>query len=607
MRSCLAIVLLVLLAQASARATDESKNEAEAQFERPTIKEYTLEELLGEDNVTGIAALQAANEKRDKITEAGSATTVVKKGARILGGTTVTSGQHSYNVIVGALPYSGNVIYCGGALLSPQWVLTAAQCVAGASLIVVYAGAVSISQQTIVLKNARATIHPGFVRNFALNDIALLKTATPYTLGSTISTIRLSTASVASVENAQLRTFGFGAENNDLALGGTLKYVDMSNLKKSTCLTLTADFYVAYPGNTGCLSTSVATKGWCYGDTGSPVVYTNDGDSTTKVYGINSQYLGCSSAYPSSYTLAADQSKNESEKVEDQFEESGIKEYTLEELLGEDNVTGIAALEAANEKREKIKEEESATTVVKDGARILGGTAVTEGQHAYNVLVVTVPFSGSDITCGGALLSTQWVLTAAQCVAGASSITVFAGAVSTPADSGTSKSATAKIHPKFVRNFALNDIALLKTATAYTLGSTISTIKLSTASTGTMENAQLRTFGFGPENNDAAIGETLNFVDMSNVKKATCLSLTADFFVVYPANTGCLSTSIATKGWCFGDTGSPVVYINEEDSSTKIYGINSQFLGCSSSYPSSYTLVGPYIAWIKATTKLIVT
>ncbi|XP_065336965.1 brachyurin-like isoform X2 [Cloeon dipterum] len=304
--------------------------------------------------------------------------------------------------------------------------------------------------------------------------------------------------------------------------------------------------------------------------------------------------------------LATNQSKNETEKVEGQFEESGIKEYTLEELLGEDN--GIAALEAANEKREKMKEEESsATTVASSSGRILGGTAVTEGQHAYNVLVVTVPYSGSDITCGGALLSTQWVLTAAQCVAGASSITVYAGAVGTPVDSGTSKSATAKIHPKFVRNFALNDIALLKTATPYTLGSLISTIKLSTAGTGSMENAQLRTFGFGPENNDAAIGETLNFVDMSNVKKATCLSLTADFFVVYPANTGCLSTAVATKGWCFGDTGSPVVYTNDGDSSTKVYGVNSQFLGCSSSYPSSYTLVGPYIAWIKATTKLTVT
>ncbi|XP_065336640.1 brachyurin-like [Cloeon dipterum] len=301
MGSFLAIVFLVLLAQAAARATNESKNEAEAQFERPAIKEYTLEELLGEDN--GIAALEAANEKRNKFGEKGSETTVVKEGARILGGSSVTEGEHSYNVFVGAAPYSGNAIYCGGALLSPQWVLTAAQCVAGATEIVVFAGAVSMPQDMGILKNARATIHPGFVRNFAVNDIALLKTATPYTLSSTISTIRLSTESVGSVENAQLRTFGFGPEDNSAAIATSLNYVDMANLKKSTCLTLTTDFYVAYPANTGCLSTSVATKGWCYGDTGSPVVYTNDGDSTTKVYGVNSQYLGCSSAYPSSYTL----------------------------------------------------------------------------------------------------------------------------------------------------------------------------------------------------------------------------------------------------------------------------------------------------------------
>ncbi|XP_065336638.1 brachyurin-like [Cloeon dipterum] len=321
---------------------------------------------------------------------------------------------------------------------------------------------------------------------------------------------------------------------------------------------------------------------------------------------------------------ATDESKNEAEKVEGQFERPAIKEYTLEELLGEDNgikksasleswiqnietVTGIAALEAANEKRNKFGEKGSATTVVKEGARILGGSSVTEGQHSYNVLVVTSPYSGSTIYCGGALLTPQWVITAAQCVAGASTIKVYAGAVSMPVDAGTAKDATARIHPNFVRNFALNDIALLKTATPYTLSSTISTIRLSTESVGSVENAQLRTFGFGPEDNGAAIGTSLKYVDMSNLKKSTCLTLTADFYVAYPGNTGCLSTSVATKGWCYGDTGAPVVYTNDGDSTTKLYGVNSQFLGCSSAYPSSYTLVRPYLNWIRSTTLLTLT
>ncbi|XP_065336642.1 trypsin I-P1-like [Cloeon dipterum] len=237
--------------------------------------------------------------------------------------------------------------------------------------------------------------------------------------------------------------------------------------------------------------------------------------------------------------------------------------------------------------------------------RILGGDPLPLGEHSYNVAVVTVPLSGNTIVCGGALLSTGWALTAAQCVAG-SALTVVAADVSS-GGVGQVTFGTPFVHPKFVRNFLLNDIALVRMAPTIRLGAFSSTIKLSTESVINMDGVQLRTFGAGLNDNTQdpdATGLPLQFVDMTNVKKSECLSQTASFFVAYPRNTGCLGTAGGTKGFCYNEAGSPVVHIDEAEGTNTLYGLTSLTLGCPSQYPSAYTLVQPYITWIKMTTNL---
>ncbi|XP_065336641.1 brachyurin-like [Cloeon dipterum] len=278
------------------------------------------------------------------------------------------------------------------------------------------------------------------------------------------------------------------------------------------------------------------------------------------------------------------------------------KEYTLEELLGEDNVTAIEALLEADKKRHNSTQALAAALAAAGSKsaevvnRILGGDLVVPGEQTFNAFLVTVPVSGPARICGGALLSAQWVLTAAQCVAGSALIQVVAGP--------STSVGVPFVHPKFVLNFLLNDIALVKLATPTTLGAFASTIRLSTATTTSMDNVQLRTFGIGASDNTIGVSGPLQFVDMTNVKKSECLSQTASFFVAYPTNTGCLSTAGGTKGFCSSDAGSPVVHIDEAEGTTTLYGLNSLSLGCPSQYPSAYTLVQPYITWIKLTTNL---
>ncbi|CAB3380457.1 Hypothetical predicted protein [Cloeon dipterum] len=247
-------------------------------------------------------------------------------------------------------------------------------------------------------------------------------------------------------------------------------------------------------------------------------------------------------------------------------------------------------------------------------ARLLGGTDVALGinvQFFFNVLVEGVSILGTQNKyCGGAILSKFWVLTAAQCVVGVDPVRVYAGSAIDPLNTVTPIDAVFRYpHEKFVRNTLLNDIAVIKLVKPLALGGTISTIRLSTVSIHTLGGVSFRTYGWGPPDDSTTlpVPPILKFIEMKNFKKSDCLEKLQGSFLVYPPSAGCLSTSEGTKGICFADAGGPVTYIDEIEDSERVVGINSYSLDCPSLYPSSYTIVLPYLKWIKKTTRLTFT
>ncbi|XP_065331686.1 brachyurin-like [Cloeon dipterum] len=313
-----------------------------------------------------------------------------------------------------------------------------------------------------------------------------------------------------------------------------------------------------------------------------------------------------------------------STKIDVNTSEFADTKYSLEELLKDDNDTDIESLLTA-EMNESFSESTNGESVIISAkpttanpgfngtvrsGKILGGTAVTAGQNSYNVFVegTTASATGTSKFCGGAILSVSWVVTAAQCVATAATIIVYSGVLEDPVGTGTKTSALPYIHPGFKRNFLLNDIALLRLLTPLAISSTTGVIRIHSSSISGFDNVAARTFGYGPSDDSQALASTatdivLKFVDLNIVKKASCISQTDETYVAYPGNTGCLSTSLATKGICFADAGGPVVYTTDADGTDKLIGINSLYLGCPSSYPSSFTLIHPFIGWIKSITK----
>lgn len=130
-------------------------------------------------------ALQEANPNYDAIRLAHPS-----RPNRILNGD--IAGPTQYPYIVGVMLHfnTGNS-WCGGSLISRNFVLTAANCVHIVPSSSVLLGASNINEVEEVIRVATARIHPQYSNEDALNDIATLELSRPVDLSATIALVRL--------------------------------------------------------------------------------------------------------------------------------------------------------------------------------------------------------------------------------------------------------------------------------------------------------------------------------------------------------------------------------------------------------------------------------
>ncbi|XP_037958777.1 serine protease 1-like [Teleopsis dalmanni] len=232
--------------------------------------------------------------------------------------------------------------------------------------------------------------------------------------------------------------------------------------------------------------------------------------------------------------------------------------------------------------------------------RITNGNTASVGQFPYQVGLSLKVSAISSAWCGGSLIGNSWVLTAAHCTDGISSVTVYLGAtVRTSAEvTSTVSSSSIIIHSGWNSKTLKNDISLIKIPSV-SYSTKIQAVKLPAiaSSYSTYAGEKGIASGWG-RISDSATGVTNN-LQYAIVPIITNTVCAATFGSTITSTNICISTTGGVST-CNGDSGGPLVL----QSNNIQVGLTSfgAAAGCAKGYPAAFTRVTSYLDWIKSNT-----
>ncbi|XP_040211908.1 serine protease 27-like isoform X1 [Rana temporaria] len=230
---------------------------------------------------------------------------------RIVGGTDALDGEWPWQVAI--IDIEGNLRYtCGGSLISPEWVMTAAHCInkpIQESNYKVYLGLYrlgEVSSHTVVANVRNIIVNNNFTSDGDPGDIALVQLATPVNYTQYIMPICLPSSTTTFPCGTECWVTGWGTRSSggSLIQGGVLQEVMVPLIDRNMCQAMynNGGSTESIQYDQICAGYKDGGKDSCQGDSGGPLVCKVQG--VWYEVGIVSWGDGCADKYfPGVYTL----------------------------------------------------------------------------------------------------------------------------------------------------------------------------------------------------------------------------------------------------------------------------------------------------------------